>query len=610
MPSNTIGMSQNIDLEDLIKLIKIKLVLETSSNSYKIRNYTFKGKHILVNPYNSILFEFPTPQNDFPDLYDFPFYSLIFYLGINEERQFKPTLINEIKKIQNKDNIDKIVIWITNEVDPNTSQLLKDNNIDTFYITLPDNKNLYEKPISNFIPLKNDIQYSVFVNTIVDRLIKRLRKLFHLILSEIAAPLYDEHYSKDKIATKAIMDFEETRLQKLLKRMDHNNRNLAIDVGCGTGRHSFIISKKFSEVYAFDFSPRMIKVALEKKKNLNDTKIIFFVNDFEYDKIVDEDKFYGKADLVVASFGMGSFVEDTVRMLRRFYEWLKPGGFVFISFYNENSIILNLTPNWRDTSLSSAINPKEKTLKVQLPGGTQFDIFCKPFSKGTKGEINKVFIIDEIYTYPTIMALLPNSLLKDKFAFNIFNKIDESFSKESENIYGHYVIVVAHKPIIPIKGYSNIIKILSQLGVKYEEINHPPVLSIEDVIKAMSHNIDKSQMIKTIIFKDKTNNDFISVSIIATKMVNKETIANILNISKNKIKFASEKEILNIGFPLGGIAPFGFEKGYKIHNFIDKDIKELHYEWYYMGIGDNRKTLKIKKSDFTDIVKDYIWIDI
>jgi len=104
-----------------------------------------------------------------------------------------------------------------------------------------------------------------------------------------------------------------------------NKSGIAVDVGCGTGRHSFILSKYFNTVYAFDFSPRMIEKANEEKRRQNIENIIFSVNDFEYEKLLDEKDFYGKCDLIVASFGMGSFIEDTVKMLRRFYDWLKIG---------------------------------------------------------------------------------------------------------------------------------------------------------------------------------------------------------------------------------------------------------------------------------------------
>lgn len=584
--------------------------MEGQLGSFKVRAYSYNGKWISIDSSNSMLFEFSTLQAQFPNFYSSPTYKMLLSLGLYQQQSFELPLLNEIDKVRNKDNIDKVVLCSTVKFDTDIVQFLKTKEIDIINFDIPSIDDVCNKPICNFVPIQGQLEYSLLINHIAGFLIKRLKKLFHLILSEIAAPIYDEHYGKDKVATQAIMKFEELQLTKLLKRISDGGRNgIAVDVGCGTGRHSFILARIFSEVYAFDFSSKMIEKAQEKKRKFNDTRIIFSVNDFEYERLSDENKFYGTCDLVVASFGMGSFIEDTVKMLRRFYDWLKPGGYVFISFYNENSTILQLTPNWRDTSLSSNIDLETRSLKVTLPGGINFKIFCKSFNEGTKGEINKIFNVDTIYTYPTLMALLPNSLLQDKLAYRLFSHIDELLSDNKNYQYGHYVIVIAHKPEIPVKGYSNVIQTLQAIdNIKFEILSHSPVLSIEDVKREIGEQINPACMIKTIIFKVAKTNKYISVSIPSHKKVNKEKIARILNIPINQIKFAAEKEVLHIGFPLGGIAPFGFDEKYTVHKIIDAELKDLKDEWLYMGIGDNKKTLKIKREDFIGkIVRDYIW---
>ena len=146
------------------------------------------------------------------------------------------------------------------------------------------------------------------------------------------------------------------KVLKVIKKIKKQNRKIAVDIGCGTGRHSFILSKEFESVYGIDFSPKMIEVAERKKRERDINNIKFSIADLEYEEISDERNFYGKVDLIVASFGMGSFMEDTPKMLRGFYDWLKPGGYLFLSFYNGNSILENIVPNWRDTSLSAHLD--------------------------------------------------------------------------------------------------------------------------------------------------------------------------------------------------------------------------------------------------------------
>ncbi|MBB3021703.1 ubiquinone/menaquinone biosynthesis C-methylase UbiE [Microvirga lupini] len=51
-----------------------------------------------------------------------------------------------------------------------------------------------------------------------------------------------------------------------------------LDVGCGTGRTSFLLADRFDEIDAFDIVPEMIEVARKRDAELR-TKINFFVGD-------------------------------------------------------------------------------------------------------------------------------------------------------------------------------------------------------------------------------------------------------------------------------------------------------------------------------------------
>lgn len=618
-------MLEMFHVHDLIKIIETKLELEGSLRSFKIRNYTYQGRSFEVDPSNSMLFEFPTLHHQFPELYSSATYKMLLSFGLNQEQRFPPSLLNEISRVQKKDGVDKIILWSTVALDDDTIQLLKAVGIDIISYELPSEEDIATKPIIHFIPIQGQpLEYSLLTNHVAEYLVKRLKQLFHLVLSEISASVYDEYYAKDKAATRATMKFEESQLNRLLKRMVSENRTgIAVDIGCGTGRHSFELARVFSQVYAFDFSPKMIEKAVAKKSQSDDTKIIFSVGDFEYERLLDENKFYGECDLVVASFGIGSFIEDTVKMLRRFHDWLRTGGYLFISFYNENSIVTKLTPNWRDTALTASLDVENRSLRVDLPGSISFNIFCRPFNDGTRGEINKIFNLDELYMYPTIMALLPNSLLEDKLAYKLFSHIDEMLADSKRlqrtaeeydqgittNNYGYYVVVIAHKPVIPTDGYANIMKLLEEAGdVEFEIVEHAPALSFDDLWREIGRDIDPACMVKTIIFKDTKTEEYISVSLAAEKRVDKDRLADVLNIPKRRIKFAPEKEVLALGFPVGGIAPFGFADGHTIRKMVDEGLKALKSPWLYMGIGDNRKTLKIDRDDFIRLVADYQWV--
>ncbi len=134
------------------------------------------------------------------------------------------------------------------------------------------------------------------------------------------------------------------------------------------------------------------------------------------------------------------------------------------------------------------------------------------------------------------------------------------------------------------------------------------MLSIADVLRELGRDVDPSCLLKTIIFKDARTDEFISVSIPAGKQVDKGLLAGVLGIPRRRIKFASEKEVIELGFPIGGIAPFGFNAGSRIHTIMDEGLQDLDSTWLYMGVGDNRKTLKIDRRAFLDLVADYRWV--
>lgn len=609
-------------MEDLthhiVSTIQKKIEAEGLTNRFfkvKSHSYADQNKRLCLNSDNCLLLEFATPHEEFPKLYRSSAYRLLALFNLHQETEFNPDLQYALKWLRYKDSIDRIVIWSTVEIDLKIVQILKDYGTDVLFVEVPDKKEIDDtKSVHHFIPIEgNNLTHSLRINLIAERLIKRLRKMFHLILSEIAAPIYQEHYSNAKVATREYMRFEADQINQLIKKLKGEGRNqIAIDVGCGTGRHSFPLARHFETVYAYDFSPNMINEANKTRKDNDAANLFFLINDFEYEELINEEQFYGKCDLVVASFGMGSYVEDTSFMLRRFYDWLKPGGWIFLSFYNGDSITFSIPSNWGDSSLSAQIDRENNSLEVHLTSKARFKIFCKVFDKGIEGEINRIFHIDSITTYPMIAAILPNNFLEHESEHSPLIVADRTLSEAKQSRHGYYATVTAHKPAQVTQGYANIQSLLTQSQAEYEIIRHRPVLSIEDVQKQLEKETAYSPkcLIKTILMNIRKTDDFIAILIQAEKRLNIEKIAELLGVNRYHINFAREKEIPRLGFPLGGIAPFGFEPNINIVKFVDTAIVNRRCQWFYTGIGDNRKTLKIKRQDFLKIIADYQRIDL
>jgi len=597
---------KEIKLTDVISLLKKKLTIEKLDRFFKIQSQTISNTESLeLDADNSIMMKFKTLSENSKS------YDLLLILGFYNVKSYSHEIVTEIGDLSNLKSIDKIILWSVNDIDIETRSIMLKNHIDIFHIN--GSELLQVSHISNFYPIENvSYDYAVVINKLTELLVKRLKKLFHLVLSEIAAPIYDENYAKDKIATSMSMKFEESKLKALATFCKQSKKNdIAVDVGCGTGRHSFLLSEFFSTVYAFDFSKAMIIAAKESKRKKGIDNIHFSVSDLEYDKPVYEVKLKGKVDLIVASFGMGSFIEDTHRMFRIFSEWLKPDGQLFISFYNSNSVILNVTPNWRDTALSATIDNDNNTLRVQLAKDIVFRIFCKTYDETVHRLITQYFKIRRFFSYPTTMALLPNSLLLNETALNLFAELDESISSQKKFRLGHYNTIIAKRKGAEVdhKIYERIIKIISEAGIKFEIIDHGLAVSSEDL--QLYLNVPSSMIVKTVALIETNNQKVYLVVIPKNKRIDKAKLEEYLNFEPGVLEVLSQSQIANVlGLSVGVLAPFGYENIDYAHLIIDSFLRNSDTEYLFMGVGDNTKTLKLLFKDFITLTKDYIAIDI
>lgn len=602
------GFFPRLQDQHLLDVLMRRFEIERISRYFTLDpNYSFTDAYLNINPSNSLFLRFPTLYKQFNELYDSPSYNLLLLLNLRTLSDFSDPLRLELQSLARKDNIDKTIVWSCNELSHTTIQSLKHVGIDTIYIRPKDILKL--RSIAHFVPLQNqEYDYVVAVNVAADLLLKRLKKLFHLVLSEIAAPIYNKLYAKAKVATTELMRFEEGVVADVIKELEAEGPLMAaVDAGCGTGRHTFPLAQRFQRVSAFDLAPRMIKEAQRDKQRQEITNVLFSEGDFEYEEVMDESLFYddrgGKIDLVVASFGFGSFIEDTLQMLRRFSRWLRHGGRLIISFYNKDSFLLQVTPNWRDTSLSAHLDVENNTLRVELSPEAVFHIYCKPYSREVLRDVKAVLDVDSIKMFPTVMSILPNSLLEHPLSLRLFRHVDRSLASSQEFSLGYYVTIVARKPRADSPGYDRILEILRSGECSYDILEHGPVQSIEDVRREIGDH--PGAMVKTVVFQEKASKVLIAVAVMSEKRVDKKAMEELLGESGVRLRYAPERDVLTLGFPLGGLAPFGFSSDVNLRLFIDQELLTTSAEWLYMGVGHNRRTLKIRTNDFRRLVRDY-----
>ncbi|MGI8426386.1 MAG: YbaK/EbsC family protein [Actinomycetota bacterium] len=602
---------RDIDPANLVGALRHRFDVEHISRYFRSDEYSFSDIALDVKADNSILIEFATLQSEHPDLYAAKQYRLLLVLALHRAESISTGLSLELNTVRRKDNIDRIVVWSCDGFDAPTLHSLKTHAIDV--ISIAERDVAAASSIAHYIPIDGkDHNYALALNLAADLLLKRLKKMFHLVLSEVATPIYDRIYAKQKVATDELMRFEERLVKDVVQRFLPNpeDRGIAVDVGCGTGRHTFPLAKTFSRVYAFDFSPLMIRAA-EKKKAHNDIRnVLFSVADLEYETIRDEGHFRneqgGQVHLIVASFGMASFVEDTAGMMRRFHGWLSDDGTVLLSFYNKQTILTEIAPNWRDTSLSAHLDTETNTLRVELSPRTVFHIYCKAYSDDIQKAITDSFDIQQITTFPTLMALMPNSLLQSGKALGIFRFVDETLAEHKDYKFGHYVTVVARKkPTRTSDALARVRSLLDKAGAQFNLISHPPVVSTEDVKRHV--DMGDGLPVKTLLFRRQEDRKLVVVVVPATIRVDTSGLAKQMGVKR--LFFGSDRDVLTTGFPLGGIAPFGFLPGTVHGCFIDRRLIGADAEWVYTGSGDNTKTLRIRRLDLLRMLAEHEQID-
>lgn len=118
-----------------------------------------------------------------------------------------------------------------------------------------------------------------------------------------------------------------------------------LDVACGNGRHSLIFAVKGFNVVGIDLSAFLIgeakkKLATEYKKQKEHLK--FEIRDM---RNIDHKGEFDLAVNLFSSFGYFEKDSENFKVFRSISGALKPGGYFFFDFLNENELKKNLVPS-------------------------------------------------------------------------------------------------------------------------------------------------------------------------------------------------------------------------------------------------------------------------
>ncbi len=139
-------------------------------------------------------------------------------------------------------------------------------------------------------------------------------------------------------------------------------------------------------------------------------------------------------------------------------------------------------------------------------------------------------------------------------------------------------------------------KLLSDLNIKYDEIEHKAVYTIEEAInERIMDRIDGIEC-KNLFVKNK--NHYYLIFIESSKRANLKEIATF--VCEQKLSFASEEELKRIlSLDIGSVTPMGIinDKDNLVTLILDKDLKDKKV---LVHPNVNTKTINI---EFSDLIK-------
>jgi SAM-dependent methyltransferase len=130
-------------------------------------------------------------------------------------------------------------------------------------------------------------------------------------------------------------------VQFLLQRFGDQPKQKILELGCGTGTHSFMLEEYGHEIIATDLSPDMIEKAIIKAKSRG-SKIRFAAQD-----MLELDQLERPFDAVICLFDSFCYIldnDDVDAVLKRVHDHLKPGGLLIFEFWNAAAMINHLDP--------------------------------------------------------------------------------------------------------------------------------------------------------------------------------------------------------------------------------------------------------------------------
>ncbi|MCP4303478.1 MAG: methyltransferase domain-containing protein [bacterium] len=417
----------------------------------------------------------------------------------------------------------------------------------------------------------------------------------HLELSEAAAPKYDTLYEEANFATGSYMNYEIEIVKCASKLADRHD--VALDLGCGTGRDAFVLGRRFRQVYGRDFSPAMVTEANANRLSRAAGNVSFEVGDVDdgLPQVADS-----SVDLVNSSFGMASFVDRPQDFFRTVRRVLKPRGIAIFSFYNRKALVNRLELGWRP-ALAARTTPEGRGLTVDFAGET-FEISARAYEiRELKNMLESHFTIERLVTFPSLTALFPQELFESKEARSLCREVDDLLAENVQLAAGPYVIGVVRlagkkQPKKRHVGYGRVLDLLSTHGIDPDTRLrlHDRVRNMEDVRRVLPETED-GQLIKSILVTidpsdSETAGRHVLFGMPADRKLHFGKAAKLLGVPRSRLAMARAETVDRVtGFTVGALPPFGLPKSIAV--VLDETVEGQTTVW--CGTGKSTESMRL-----------------
>jgi SAM-dependent methyltransferase len=148
--------------------------------------------------------------------------------------------------------------------------------------------------------------------------------------------LYEKSAEHHDLIYRTIVNYEKETddLEKIFKKFCNGRLKNVLDVGCGTGSHSSLLSKRGYQITGIDISKRMVKEARRKAKE-EKAEVGFFGQDM---RKIELNRKFDCAICMFGGFGCILTNRDLAKVFSSLKQHLKEHGLFIFEFWSVGGV--------------------------------------------------------------------------------------------------------------------------------------------------------------------------------------------------------------------------------------------------------------------------------